>query len=59
VGALAPLSLVQAALAGGLIFLGVIAERWFGFDLGKREWIGVGLAATRSSHPHALGAFRP
>jgi drug/metabolite transporter (DMT)-like permease len=42
--ALAPLSLVQAVLAGGLVLLGVIAERWFGFDLGRREWIGVGLS---------------
>jgi drug/metabolite transporter (DMT)-like permease len=44
--ALASLSLVQAVLAGGLVLLGVIAERWFGFDLGKREWLGVGLAAA-------------
>src|SRR5215210_414810 len=44
--ALAPLSLVQAVLAGGLVLLGVIAERWFGFDLGRREWAGVVLAAV-------------
>jgi drug/metabolite transporter (DMT)-like permease len=44
--ALASLSLVQAVLAGGLVLLGVIAERWFGFHLGKREWIGVALAAA-------------
>ena len=43
--ALAPLSLVQAVLAGGLVLLGVIAERWFGFHLGRREWTGVGLAS--------------
>jgi drug/metabolite transporter (DMT)-like permease len=43
--ALAPLSVVQAVLAAGLVLLGVIAERWFGFHLGKREWLGVGLAA--------------
>jgi drug/metabolite transporter (DMT)-like permease len=43
--ALAPLSLVQAVLAGGLVLLGVIAERWFGFHLGKREWTGVVLAS--------------
>jgi drug/metabolite transporter (DMT)-like permease len=30
-------------LAGGLVLLGVIAERWFGFHLGPREWLGVGL----------------
>jgi drug/metabolite transporter (DMT)-like permease len=44
--ALAPLSLVQAVLAAGLVFLGVLAERWFGFSLGKREWLGMGLAAA-------------
>ena len=44
--ALASLSLVQAVLAGGLVLLGVIAERWFGFKLGRREWLGVGLAAV-------------
>ncbi len=43
--ALASLSMVQAVLAGGLVLLGVIAERWFGFKLGKREWTGVGLTA--------------
>jgi drug/metabolite transporter (DMT)-like permease len=43
--ALAPLSLVQAVLAGGLVLLGVIAERWFGFHLGRREWTGVVLAS--------------
>src|SRR3954463_7873928 len=44
--ALAPLSIVQAGLAGGLVLLGVIAERFFGFRLGRREWIGVLLAAV-------------
>lgn len=43
--ALAPLSLVQAVLAGGLVLLGVVAERWFGFNLGRREWTGVALAS--------------
>jgi drug/metabolite transporter (DMT)-like permease len=44
--ALAPLSLVQAVISGGLVFLAVLADRWFGFSLGKREWIGVGLTAA-------------
>ena len=43
--ALAPLSLVQSVLAGGLVLLAVIAERFFGFQVGKREWIGVILAS--------------
>ncbi|MFN2615719.1 MAG: DMT family transporter [Thermoleophilaceae bacterium] len=40
------LSLVQAVLAGGLVLLAVIAERFFGFGIERRQWIGVGLAAT-------------
>lgn len=43
--ALAPLSLVQAVLAGGLVFLTVVAERFFGFSLGWRQWLGVGFTA--------------
>ncbi len=43
---LAALSLVQAVLAGGLVLLGVIGERFFGFKLGRRQWIGVALTAT-------------
>ncbi len=44
--ALAPISLVQAVISGGLVFLAVIADRWFGFKLGKREWWGVALTAA-------------
>ena len=40
---IAPLSLVQAALASGFVVLGVIAERFFGFHVGRRQWIGIGL----------------
>jgi drug/metabolite transporter (DMT)-like permease len=43
--ALAPISLVQAVISGGLVFLAVLADRWFGFSLGRREWLGVGLTA--------------
>jgi drug/metabolite transporter (DMT)-like permease len=47
IGALsvAPLSIVQSALAAGFVFLAVLADRFFGFDLGRREWTGVLLAA--------------
>jgi drug/metabolite transporter (DMT)-like permease len=38
---LAALSLVQAVLAGGLVVLGVVAERFFGFELKRRQWLGV------------------
>jgi drug/metabolite transporter (DMT)-like permease len=43
--AMAPLSLVQAVLAGGLAFLTVLAERFFGHTLGVRQWLGVGFTA--------------
>ena len=47
VGALtfAAMSLVQAVLAGGLVVLGVVAERYFGFELQRRQWVGIGLTA--------------
>ena len=38
---LAPLSSVQAILSGGLVFLAVLAERFFGFHLRRRQWTGV------------------
>jgi drug/metabolite transporter (DMT)-like permease len=44
--ALAPLSIVQAVLSGGLVFLAVIAERFFGFRLGRRQWAGVLVTAA-------------
>jgi multidrug transporter EmrE-like cation transporter len=43
---LAPISIGQAVLAGGLVFLAVLAERFFGFDLGARQWTGIGLVAA-------------
>ena len=43
--ALAPLSVVQAVIAGGLVFLTVMAERWFGCKCGTRQWMGVGFTA--------------
>jgi multidrug transporter EmrE-like cation transporter len=61
VGALSllPLSVAQAVLAGGFVLLAVLAERYFGFSLGRRQWIGVTLVAaalailgvTAHSHP--------
>jgi drug/metabolite transporter (DMT)-like permease len=66
--ALAPLSSVQAILSGGLVFLAVLAERFFGFHLGQRQWAGVmitaaglvllGLTAkTAGPHRASLGAL--
>jgi len=43
---LAALSLVQAVLAGGLVVLGVVAERFFGFELERRQWAGVILTSV-------------
>jgi drug/metabolite transporter (DMT)-like permease len=59
--AMAPLSLVQAIIAGGLVFLTVLAERWFGFTVGTRQWAGVGLTALglvllAVTLPHSGGA---
>src|SRR3954451_2411393 len=42
---LAPISLVQSVIAGGLVLLTVIADRVFGFTVTKREWICVALVA--------------
>ncbi len=42
--ALAPISLVQAVIAGGLVMLTVVADRMFGLTVTRREWIGVALA---------------
>ncbi len=44
--ALAPLSLVQAVIAGGLVLLAIPARRWFGITLGTREWTGLLLSAA-------------
>src|ERR687891_2961486 len=43
--ALAPLSVVQAVLSTGVVMLAVLAERVFGFKVGPRQWIGVGMTA--------------
>ena len=47
VGALSlmQLSVVQAVISGGLVFLAVLAERFFGFRLGRRQWIGLAVTA--------------
>ena len=43
---LAPISLVQSVIAGGLVMLTVVADRLFGIEVTRREWIGVGLTAA-------------
>jgi drug/metabolite transporter (DMT)-like permease len=52
--ALAPISLAQAVTCGGVVILGVLAERFFGFELNRRQWIGlivlaVGMAALAAT----------
>lgn len=44
--ALAPISLVQSVIAGGLVLLTVLADRLFGQRVTRREWIGVALTAV-------------
>lgn len=43
--AVAPLSLVQAVLAGGVVLLAIMAERVFGLQIGRRQWVGLGCTA--------------
>ena len=38
---LAPMSVVQVALAAGMVFIAVMAERMFGFKVGRRQWLGL------------------
>jgi drug/metabolite transporter (DMT)-like permease len=44
--ALAPISLVQSVIAGGLVLLTVFASRLFGVKVSRREWIGVAVTAA-------------
>ena len=43
--ALAPISLVQSVIAGGLVLLTVTADRLFAHHVTRREWVGVGARA--------------
>jgi multidrug transporter EmrE-like cation transporter len=43
---LAPISVVQSVIAGGLVLVTVVADRVFGQSVTRREWIGVGLTAA-------------
>jgi hypothetical protein len=58
---LAPLSLVQSVLAGGMVLLAVMAERLFGLQIGRRQWLGlvataVGLIMLGVTLPATHGA---
>jgi len=65
---LAPISLVQSVIAGGLVLLTVLADRLFRIEVTRREWIGVALmalglaflAATQDGEGrHAFSHYRP
>jgi drug/metabolite transporter (DMT)-like permease len=44
--ALAPMSVIQVSLAAGVVFIAVMADRLFGFKVGRRQWIGLSLTAA-------------
>jgi drug/metabolite transporter (DMT)-like permease len=43
---MAPLSIVQIVLAGGVVLLAIMAERTFGLRMSRRQWIGIGLTGV-------------
>ena len=43
--ALAPMSVIQVSLAAGMVFIAVMADRLFGFEVGPRQWVGLSLTA--------------
>lgn len=44
--AVAPLSVVQAVLAGGVVLLAIMADRMFGLQISRRQWVGIALTAV-------------
>jgi len=59
--ALAPLSVVQVVLAGGVVLIAVMAERMFGLPVGRRQWLGLafmcaGLVLLAVTAPTTHGA---
>src|ERR1700744_5899446 len=43
---LAPISLVQAILAGGAVTLAVLSQRFFGQPVGRRQWAALAIGAV-------------
>src|SRR5579875_2007780 len=43
---MAPLTIVQSVLAGGVVLLAIMAERTFGLELTRRQWTGIVLTAV-------------
>jgi drug/metabolite transporter (DMT)-like permease len=59
--AIAPITLVQVAISGGLVLVAILAERWFGIAVGRRQWIALlvmaaGLALVTATVPAPKGA---
>src|SRR5438034_8855921 len=59
--AVAPLSLVETTISGGLVLLAWLAERWFGVRVSAREWLGlilcaIGLVLLAVTSANAAGA---
>src|SRR3954452_2381006 len=44
--AVAPISVVQVVLAGGVVMIGVMADRLFGVTVGNRQWWGLALTCA-------------
>src|SRR5271165_6687077 len=44
--AMAPMSVIQVSLAAGVVFIAVMADRMFGFKVGRRQWLGLILTAA-------------
>src|SRR4051794_17246225 len=44
--AMAPLSVVQVVLSAGVVLIAVMADRLFGFQVGRRQWWGLALTAA-------------
>ena len=56
--AMAPISVVQVVLAGGVVMIGVMAQRLFGVEVGNRQWWGLaltclGLILLAVTFPHS------
>ena len=43
---LAPMSVIQVSLAAGIVFIAVMADRMFGFQVGRRQWLGLCLTGA-------------
>ncbi|HSZ12508.1 MAG TPA: hypothetical protein VK790_00530 [Solirubrobacteraceae bacterium] len=43
---MAPMSVIQVSLAAGVVFIAVMADKLFGFRVGRRQWLGLFLTAA-------------